>query len=53
MFFFIKDNKDYFHTKFDNYLAVHEEPEQITYFRNYRYAWTVLYIETWFTFLYR
>ena len=25
----------------DNYIAVHEEPEHITYFRIYRSAWTV------------
>jgi len=30
--------------QFDNYLAVHEEPELITYFRTYRSAWTVLYL---------
>jgi len=34
--------------QFDNYLAVHEESESINYFRTYRSAWTVLYIETFF-----
>jgi len=27
---------------------VHEESESINYFRTYRSAWTVLYIETFF-----
>ena len=36
-------NEEYFPTKFDNYLAVHEEPEHITYVRIYRFAWIVLY----------
>ena len=30
-------------TRFDNYIAVHEDPEHITYFRTYRSAW----MDTW------
>ena len=30
MFFVITIDEDYFPTKFDNYLAVHEEPERLT-----------------------
>jgi len=44
--FFIIDNQRgilFFPTRLDNYLAVHEESEHITYFRTYRSAWTVLY----------
>jgi len=44
--FFIIDK--YFSTKFENYLAVHEKPEHITYFRMYRSAWIILYMETLF-----
>ena len=34
----------------DNYIAVHEEPEHITYFRIYRSAWTVFFnMETFFS----
>jgi len=39
---------EYLSTKFDNYLAMHEEPEHITYFRTHHSAWTVLYMETFF-----
>ena len=38
MFFHSTLNKAYFPTKFDNYLAVHEEPEHITHVRTYRSA---------------
>ena len=46
--FFIIDK--YFSTKFENYLAVHEKPEHITFVRTYRSSWIVLYIETVFFF---
>ena len=36
--FFIIDNQRGILSKFDNYLAVHEEPERITYVRTYRSA---------------
>ena len=39
-----------FKYKFDNYLAVREEPERIPYVRTYRSAWTVLYMETFLSF---
>jgi len=42
-------NEEYFPTKFDNYLDMHQEPEHIIYFRTYRSTWTVLYIETFFS----
>ena len=51
VFFLI--NEEYFPTKFDDYLAVHEEPEHITYFRTYGSAWTVLYMETLFLYINR
>jgi len=46
--FFIIDNVRGILSKFDNYLAVHEEPERITYVRTHRSAWTVLYMKTFF-----
>ena len=46
--FFPKINEEYFSTEFNNYRAVHEEPELITYCRTYRSAWTVVYMETFF-----
>jgi len=49
MCFFIIDNqRGIIPTKFDNYLAVHEKPEHITYFRTKRSAWAFLYKETFF-----
>jgi len=52
LMFFITDkltiDEEYLPTKFDNYLAMHEEPEHITYFRTHRSTWTVLYMETFF-----
>ena len=46
---FLKKKKSiYSLIKLDNYLAVHVEPEHITYFRTNRSAWIVLYMETFF-----
>jgi len=51
MFFIIDNQRGILSYQFDNYLAVHEEPEHITYVRTYRSTWTVLYMETFFLFV--
>jgi len=48
MFFTIDNQRGILSTKFDNYLAMHEEPEHIIYCRTYRSARTVLYMEIYF-----
>ena len=45
-----QSTRNTFLPKFDNYLAVHEVPEHINYSRTYRSAWTVLFMETCFSF---
>ena len=47
LIFFIIGNQRR-NTKFDDYLAVHDEPELIIFFRTYRSAWIVLYMKTFF-----